>query len=70
MDWSNTDTLSKVPILLKGITMPQYDVMKVHILASIELKTSFARSVELYKDFIKETKAKAPRNVCADQGVM
>jgi hypothetical protein len=37
--------------------------VKAHILSSTRLKTSFARSVELYTDFIKETNSEAPRNV-------
>jgi hypothetical protein len=62
--YSGIDESSKVRILLKGgITTPQYDVVKARVLASTELKTSFARSVELYKDFIKETKVEAPNNV-------
>jgi hypothetical protein len=61
--YSGIDESSKVRILLKGITTPQYDVAMAHILDSTELRTSFAISVELYKDFIKKTKADPPSNV-------
>jgi hypothetical protein len=61
--YSGIDESSNVHILLNGIMTPQYDVVKAHILASTKLKTSFARSFKLYKDFIKETKADPPRNV-------
>jgi hypothetical protein len=54
---------SKVRMILKGVTMQQYDVAKAHILASPSLKTSFSRSVVLYKEFIKECKTYIPMNV-------
>jgi hypothetical protein len=54
---------SKVRLLLAGITTINYDVVKSQILASPALKTSFEKSVELYKDFIKSTKKEEHRNV-------
>jgi hypothetical protein len=61
--YSSIDESSKVCILLKGITRLHYDVLKANILTSLALKTSFATSVELYKDFIKELNTDSPRNV-------
>jgi hypothetical protein len=63
------DESSKVRTILKGITTPQYDDAKARILASTELKTNFARSIELYKDFIKETKAEARMNARGKGGM-
>jgi hypothetical protein len=62
-EYSGIDEISKVRIILKGITTSKYDVVKAHILASTALKTSFARSVELYNNFSKECKSESPRNV-------
>jgi hypothetical protein len=63
--YSGIDESSKVRLLLAGITTSNYDVVKSHILDSPALKTSFEKSVELYKDFIKSTKKEEHRNVSA-----
>jgi hypothetical protein len=54
--YSGIDEISKVRLLLAGITTSNFDVVKSHVLASPALKLSFEKSVELYKDFILSTK--------------
>jgi hypothetical protein len=56
--YSVIDESSNVRLLLAGITTSNYDVVKSQILASPALKTSFEKSVEIYKYFIKSTKSK------------
>jgi hypothetical protein len=60
--YSGIDESSKVRLLLAGITTSNFDVVKYQILASPALKTSFKKSVKLYKDFIKSTKKEEHRN--------
>jgi hypothetical protein len=51
--YSGIDKRSKARLLLAGITTSNYDNVKSQIFASPALKTSFEKSIELYKDFIK-----------------
>jgi hypothetical protein len=63
--YSGIDESSKVRLILAGITTSNYDVVKSQILDGPVLKTSFEKSVELYKDFIMSTKKEEHRNVSA-----
>jgi hypothetical protein len=56
--YSGIGKISKLCILLKGVT-----TTTAQILTSTALKTSFARSKGLCKDFIKECKSESPMNV-------
>ena len=60
--YSGIDERSKVRYLLDGINTTTLDSVKTQILASTDLRNDFTASVNLFQDFLKQTKtAKDPR---------
>jgi hypothetical protein len=61
--YSGIDESSKVRLLLDGITVSNYDVVKSQMLARPALETSFEKYIELYNEFIKSTNKEEHHNV-------
>jgi hypothetical protein len=55
--YAGIDSRSKVRHLLDGIKTTKFDAVKMQIMASLDLMKDFDRCVNLYKDFIAQSKS-------------